>query len=515
MAIVINTNPGAYFSANGDLIFVIYEATKANDPITYPDYKYLADVYIDVTQVVRIKKVPQPDNKRGVFNIGDVIRNYVQSIFNPISGLQAQQLGLNEFYINATVKFGEEYGFTTYTNVTEDIERTYYSHYNGRMFGQLTILTSYVDLVTSTRPYLNYVALTDNYSFISYLPTSTSAVPVQIISNGVTTYNTTITPTIIPVLIEGTFNLTEATSPDLIDGNGQLKINGVDVFDITSTGTGTYNMPAGSSYSFESLTTLSTTATNPKIRVTITRGTTVIYDKQVAATPGASMVKTGIVQKDTAYTFTIVTTDTTSTVTLIDIADNTAVNLVAPLQVLNIAPSIINALSPGLITDGYYTVKIGATSIYRFNIICEPRFEIFTLHFLNKFGGFESREFTKVSRKVLAITKTEFGKLPYTIDASGNVNYYNANRVYNEQQSVYASQYTEKITLNTDILSDAEYQWLSELILSPLIYVRQNGYFVPCSIIQSNYTFNKFVNDKITNLTIDINFGDQSNTQYR
>lgn len=391
MAIVINSNPGTYFSANGDLLFVVYEATKANDPVTYPDYKYVADVYIGLTQVVRIKKVPQPDNKRGVFNIGDVVRNYVQSNFNPATGLQAQQLTLTQFYINVTVKFGEEYGFTTYSDVTVDSERTYYSHYNGRMFGQLTILASYVNLVTTTRPYQVAINSANQNTYLSYLPTSTSAVPVV-----VKAYN-------------------------------QSNVN-----------TGTY---------------------------------------------------TGSVTPSTA----------------------------SNLQVVNIGIGSVNALSPGLIDTGtkYFTAKIGATSIYQFNITCEGRFDVYTLHFLNKFGGFETREFTKVSRKVLAITKTEFGKLPYTIDASGNVNYYNSNKVYNEQQSVYASQYTEKITLNTDILTDAEYSWLSELILSPLIYVEQSGYFMPCAIIQSNYIFNKFVNDKITNLTVDISFGDQSSAQYR
>ena len=44
MAITIQSNPGTYYSAHGNLIWVVYEATKANDPVIYPDYKYVAEI---------------------------------------------------------------------------------------------------------------------------------------------------------------------------------------------------------------------------------------------------------------------------------------------------------------------------------------------------------------------------------------------------------------------------------------------------------------------------------------
>lgn len=641
MAIVINSNPGSYFSANGDLLFVVYEATKANDPVTYPDYKYVADIYVGSTQVARIKKVPQPDNKRGVFNIGDIVRNYIALSFNPeASVLVSQELGLAEFYIDVTVKFGEEYGFTLYTNLLVDSERRYYNHYNGRMLGMNTALTPFLDKVASNRPYSVAVNPNDNFTLIPYLPSTNSPFDVIVTKYGPsfpaesvviewgyfssdpyatinsetfqfsalyvsgsntlglnftgsgdekylvlkepisqpvkttwqnTIYNYGTIPdsvfrayteisgfryyvSRIPVVLDSTtfiiifgnasldpispvltasftetvtpdgsitgpdsiLRLTEQTTPIFINGDGQLKINGDIFHDINSSGDITVNMPVGSSYSFEAYNNTATAATTPKLRLTITRGITVIFDSQIDATPSASVVKTGIVQNE-PYLFEITTLSTTDAVTPIDIPDEDAVPFTAPLQILNVSPGEINTLLPGFIdsTVEYYTVQFGETSIYRFNLVCEPRFEVWRVHFLNKLGGFETRDFTKVSRKVLTIAKSEFGKLPYTIDSAGNVNYYNSNNVYNEQQSVYASQYTEKITLNTDILTDAEYVWLSELVLSPLIYFEQSSYFLPCTIIQTNYTFNKVVNDKLTNLTIEINTGDSFNAQYR
>lgn len=387
MAIVINTAPGSYYSAQGDLIFVVYEATKANDPVIYPDYKYVADIYIGSTQVARLKKVPQPDNKRGVFNIGDIIRSYVSANFNPIAAtLKAQELSLAEFFIKATVKFGEEYSFVTYTNLTVDSERTYYNHYNGRLIGANTILPNYAALVASSRPLTTPVRRNATNCFIPYFATSSGSLAVEF---------------------------------KAYDEGNNL------------TGTDT--------------TSVTVTTANDMVMINV-------------APPRSSVILT---------------------------------------------------------TTKYYTVKIGSTSLYTFVLTCEPRFDTYTIHFLNKLGGFETREFTKVSRKSLAITKTDFGRLPYTIDASGNVAYYNGNNVYNETRSTYASQFTEKLTLNTDILSDSEYTWLAELVVSPLVYIENGSYFIPVAITGNNYDFHKVVNDKLTNLTIDIEFGEQFNAQYR
>ena len=46
MAIVINNTPVDYSSAHGDLVYTVYESVKANDPTTYPNYKYICDVYV-------------------------------------------------------------------------------------------------------------------------------------------------------------------------------------------------------------------------------------------------------------------------------------------------------------------------------------------------------------------------------------------------------------------------------------------------------------------------------------
>jgi hypothetical protein len=191
-------------------------------------------------------------------------------------------------------------------------------------------------------------------------------------------------------------------------------------------------------------------------------------------------------------------------------------------QLYNVAPAAINAVSPGFISSfiTHYTVEFNTTnitgdSVYRFNLVCEPRYEVFTIHFLNRFGGFESKDFNKVSRRKIDIEKKDFGSSAYNITSLGQPEYFNSSKVYRETKSTYAVTWKEKMVLNSDLLTDAEYLWLEDLILSPLAYIELNDYYYPITITDSNYEPKKIINDDLTNLTLNIEFGDNFNTQHR
>jgi len=346
MALTIQHNPRTYFSTQGDLIFTVVDIVKASDPVTYPDYKYVADIYVGATMVARLKSVPRPDNKIGIFNIANIVRNYITTTVNPANSLSAQVLGNGEFNITVTVKFGEEYDFVTYTNLTVDSARIYFNFYNGRLLGTLTNLAAYAGKPATARPYATPIYDLALHCYLPYFNNSSGDIVTQVISY----------------------------------------------------------------------------------------------------TPSGAVVAT------------INNTIPSATI------DNS-------MYIFDVSPAILNALSAGF-TNGasYYTVDINGT-VYRFNITAECAYETFTMHFLNRFGGFESRDFTKVSRKVLDIEKHDFGKLGYDMDSSGVITYKNANNVYNETRSVYSSQYKEKLTLNTDLLTDAEYTWVADLILSPMVFI--------------------------------------------
>jgi hypothetical protein len=382
MALTINATPAAYSSVHDDLIYTVY-SDKVEDGVTYPNYKYIADVYVNSMLVIRLKNMADPTTGIGIFNIGRIVRNYLDTTFDPGSGLRGQQIGSAAFHTSVQVKFGEEYNFTMYLDQTVDSARVFFNHYNKR---NSTPLSSFTNKIASNAPLVQDVQLSDTHHFLPYFPTSTTAV------------NVTVTP-----------------------------------------------VGGGSSYA---------TSFSPSNA----------YD----------------------------------------------------LQILNVAPARLNTLQAGTINASttHYFVEVG-TQTYRFNLICESIYEVTPLHFLNQYGGFDTKLFTKLSRRTVDITKKDFGKVPYNVDGDGVVSRYNSNNVYYETRATYSSQFVEKLTLNSDILTDSEYTWLEDLVLSPLVYLQDGTYFYPVIIKSDNYERRRWVNDESTNLTLQIEFGTQLNAQGR
>lgn len=386
MALVIKYFPPDYSSLQDDLIYTVSETVKTADPVTYPNYKFIGDVYVGGVLVARMKKVQDPITGIGIFNIGQVVRNYLQTIFDPTANvLVAQIMGAYIHNLPIQMKFGEEYSATSYLNITVDTQRTFFNNYNGRLTSGYSSLLPYTDKVASSRPLTGETFLTSQNVFLPFLPTTTADIPVIITPDIGSVYSTTYTPA-------------------------------------------------------------------------------------------------------------------------------NALNLL----IFNVSPQALNSAHPGTIVAAttYYIVQIGA-STYHFNIICEPIYTPYTVHFLNQAGGFESKIFSKVSHRTIDIARKDYGKLPYTVNTAGIPSYKSSNGVYNEGRSTYSVQYKEKMILNTDLLSDAEYAWLEDLILSPMVYLEDAGYYYPVVITDNNYEPKKVINDDLTNLVINIEFGRQLNAQYR
>jgi hypothetical protein len=185
------------------------------------------------------------------------------------------------------------------------------------------------------------------------------------------------------------------------------------------------------------------------------------------------------------------------------------------LQIINISPGAINVDFPGTITEGTasYTVDINGLT-YTVNLICEPLYTHYMVHFLNKFGGFESMSFHKVSRESIVIERKEWQQLPYRVTDLGAVTL-SENQVMHEQRSTFASRFKEKLKIGTDLLSDEEYRWLAQLVASPLVYLEDQGTIYPIVITNDNYEYKQWVNDRLTSLSLDVEFGNMLKTQFR
>ena len=160
-----------------------------------------------------------------------------------------------------------------------------------------------------------------------------------------------------------------------------------------------------------------------------------------------------------------------------------------------------------------YSVSINGV-VFTVNVVCAGLYNNYVIHFLNKWGGWESILFNKVSRKAISAEKKGFQKLPYRVSAAGLVSY-SASDVMHQQGITYGVLADEKLRISTDLLNDAEYQWLYQLIISPSVYLQDGVTVYPVNIENSDYEFKESIVDNLTNLTIDVSFGNKFLTQFQ
>lgn len=124
MAITINSQPFDSASMHEPLYFVVSSTNTAQT-----NFKYVCDIYVGGNLVSRLKSFPDPTTSKGIFNLSDIVRNYWESYFKPtISTPTAFTHTTSSVYVNYEVKFGEEYGGTTYTNL-EELDKFAYNYY--------------------------------------------------------------------------------------------------------------------------------------------------------------------------------------------------------------------------------------------------------------------------------------------------------------------------------------------------------------------------------------------------
>ena len=172
---------------------------------------------------------------------------------------------------------------------------------------------------------------------------------------------------------------------------------------------------------------------------------------------------------------------------------------------------LINIAVVGLLTN-YAAIINGVT--YNINVVPAGMYKNYTLHFQNKFGGFESMLFNKVHKRMLDIEKKEFKQLPYRVDGNG-VMTMATGIISNEQRTTFAAKFNEKLNVQTDLLSDVDYSWLYQLNISTMVWLEDNGQIYPVVITSSNYAFKEWIVDKLNTLQLDLEFTTSRNTQFR
>ena len=172
----------------------------------------------------------------------------------------------------------------------------------------------------------------------------------------------------------------------------------------------------------------------------------------------------------------------------------------------------------------YYTVQAknpASSQIYTINIICEDTkgYEAIRLTWLNQWGTWDYYTFNMKSTRSVTTNRVSYTQLGGTWNES-------TFRIsdYKGGKKNFRVNSTEKITLNTDFVSEAEAVWFEELINSNEVYI-VNGfstdtsntitrkYIEPVVLTTSSYIKKTIANDRLMQYTIEIEKSKMKRTQ--
>lgn len=124
------------------------------------------------------------------------------------------------------------------------------------------------------------------------------------------------------------------------------------------------------------------------------------------------------------------------------------------------------------------------------------------IHFLNKYGAFDSFTFKLISKKDFAVKTTSFQKA-----------YGNSKATSDRLIAVSNTTITDGLNLISDYVGEAEHKWLTELITSPIIFQELNGRLIALKCVETKYTEKKKINEKLFNLNLNFDYTFINNRQ--
>ena len=177
--------------------------------------------------------------------------------------------------------------------------------------------------------------------------------------------------------------------------------------------------------------------------------------------------------------------------------------------------SVFNAAIPTL--DHYFVQAYNSTGQaisdrITININCPTLkgYEPIRLTWLNQWGGWDYYTFKMKSSKTISTKGSTYQQLA----GRWNEKSYRLDSFKGGKKSFRVNA-TEKITMNTDFVSETESEWFEELINSPEVYILEgfktdtfnsalNQYVIPVRLTTSNYTKKTVANDKLMQYTFEV-----------
>jgi hypothetical protein len=125
------------------------------------------------------------------------------------------------------------------------------------------------------------------------------------------------------------------------------------------------------------------------------------------------------------------------------------------------------------------------------------QYETVRLHWMNKLGGFEAFNFNKNTINAMTIDRKQF-KAPLPIGYSQS----------DRLKTNYNTTINDKITINSDWISEEQSALFEQLATSPIIYLERSATdFISVNILNAEYEIKTFLTDrKMFNVTFEIEY---------
>lgn len=209
MAITIASVPASYTSAHDALWHVV-----TSDNSTQSNFKYVFDILIGGS-IIATTKVYPTDSGVGVIDVAPFIRNYFANGFNDDgSGFVRHADGF--LHVDYTIRYGEEYNFTTYSNLTSGS----YKGWNFSLDPFRTPLTTYENKFLTSRDRTQAEVVSGETFLITYFNSDLA---------------TSLTATIQNLNEDGTNNGSAATGSNFLPS----AVHGI-ILDLSPTGVNAY-----------------------------------------------------------------------------------------------------------------------------------------------------------------------------------------------------------------------------------------------------------------------------------
>ena len=180
-------------------------------------------------------------------------------------------------------------------------------------------------------------------------------------------------------------------------------------------------------------------------------------------------------------------------------------------QCIDIGVKGLTSIASGLVTGAYpiitssvasYTVReFVNTGLIRCFIKCNPRYTVYTLHYLNQKGGYDTLHCTKVSEKTSTKLATTFKQNPWN-DVS-NVMTYNPSMMLEKTQGITI---TDSLKLNSDWLTQEEFDRHRDLFASTDIRLDLGSSTPNIAVKITNGNYIQKNSDRLRMLSFDLSY---------